>query len=130
MNNENTIPSVQSEHDLIDLTVLSDLLGGNMDKVEIFANKFLQSATKTQEEITVASADKNLERLRELGHRFKSVCRAIGANYLADLCEKLENLEGDNAIEEAKLIIKDIGLTMSKIEHYLIDYYQNKKTND
>lgn len=76
----------------IDLSVLSDLLDQDQEKVSQFALVFLQSTRDGLSELDAALARGDLALMRELGHRIKASAQIVGALGIAQLCQDLENL--------------------------------------
>ena len=76
----------------IDLSVLSDLLDQDQEKVSQFALVFLQSTRDGLSELDAALARGDLALMRELGHRIKASAQIVGALGMAPLCQDLENL--------------------------------------
>jgi HPt (histidine-containing phosphotransfer) domain-containing protein len=76
----------------IDLSVLSDLLDQDQEKVSQFALVFLQSTRDGLSELDAALARGDLALMRELGHRIKASAQIVGALGMAQLCQDLENL--------------------------------------
>jgi CheY-like chemotaxis protein len=88
---------------VIDLSVLAELLGEDLQKVRKFAIKFLQSSQEGVRDMEAALARGDVQAVRELGHRIKSAARGVGAFGMADLCEDLEQLApGEAASEKAR----------------------------
>ncbi|MES2126890.1 MAG: PAS domain S-box protein [Pseudomonadota bacterium] len=87
---------------VIDLSVLGKLLSYDQDKVRKFAFKFLQSTEEGLAEMDRAIDSGDLARVRELGHRFKSAARTVGALGMGDLFLALEKLPEGGADEEQR----------------------------
>ena len=85
---------------IIDLSVLGKLLSYDQDKVRKFAFKFLQSTEDGLAELDKAIACGDLARVRELGHRFKSAARTVGAIGMGELFFALEKLPAGGPDEE------------------------------
>ncbi|MET0264231.1 MAG: PAS domain S-box protein [Duganella sp.] len=77
---------------VIDLSILSKLLGYHPHKVRKFAFKFLHNAQEGLGAMEVALKRGDLAAVRELGHRLKSPARTVGALGMGDLLLSLEEL--------------------------------------
>jgi len=80
--------------EIIDLSVLAQVLGYHPDKIRKFAFKFLQTSEAGFAELEKALAAGQLQTVRDLGHRLKASARTVGAMGLGELCEQLEQLPG------------------------------------
>jgi two-component system sensor histidine kinase/response regulator len=87
----------------IDLNVLAELLGHDVDSVRKFAQLFLTTARDGLHELDAALARGDMARMRELGHKMKTSAQIVGAPRIAALCESLEQLPLDGAKREAAL---------------------------
>jgi HPt (histidine-containing phosphotransfer) domain-containing protein len=76
----------------IDLSLLSELLDHDAEKVSQFAQVFLQSTRDGLSELDAALARGDMVLTRELGHRIKASAQIVGALGMAQLCQDLENL--------------------------------------
>ena len=76
--------------DIIDFSVLAELIGGNKPKMGDFARKFVASARQDMAEVDAALARKDWAALGKLGHHLKSPAGMAGAMGFADLCHTLE----------------------------------------
>lgn len=90
----------------IDLQVLSDLFGGNQDKVCRFAFRFIETARQGIDELEEALGQGDLTAVSKLGHRCKSSARAVGANGFADLCQTLEKEGETSSLEDVAEMIR------------------------
>jgi PAS domain S-box-containing protein len=88
----------------MDFTSLANLVGNSPEKIAKFALKFLDSASKGLQEFAAASQDNNLNLMCDLGHKFKSSARTVGANHFADLCHEIENLRATGTAQQAAKI--------------------------
>ena len=80
------------QHPPIDLSVLSELLDQDQEKVRQFAQVFLQSTHEGLRELDAALVRGDLALTRELGHRIKASALIVGALGMAQLCQDLENM--------------------------------------
>ncbi|HEY6897594.1 MAG TPA: response regulator [Rhodocyclaceae bacterium] len=100
---------------IIDLAVPAKTLKNDPGKVQRVALKFLNSTRDDLPRIEAALENRDLAMLRSLGHRIKSPARAMGASGLADLCQALEHLNGDDAAERARPIVGQLRPLLEQI---------------
>lgn len=79
------------EPNIIDLSVLAELLGDNKSEMHKFANQFMMLARKDMVEIEAALARNDLVALCALGHHNKAPARMVGAMGFYNLCQALED---------------------------------------
>jgi HPt (histidine-containing phosphotransfer) domain-containing protein len=96
-------PTLAGDPEVIDLTVLAQLLGYHPDKIRKFAFKFLQSAEQAFSEMETALQQGDIQQIRELGHRVKAAARTVGALGLGELCQRLERLPAAEPEQEAAM---------------------------
>ncbi|MFT7247065.1 MAG: two-component system sensor histidine kinase/response regulator [Candidatus Azotimanducaceae bacterium] len=101
------LPEV-AEVEAIDLTVLGRLLKDDPSKINIFAQKFLQSSRTVLAEMQVAQKNGDLDELRRLGHKHKSAAASAGASGVVDLCLAIEGgqISGGNDEQTALLLVQ------------------------
>ena len=111
----------------IDFNHLNQYVGG-----DILLTKEVFGLFKNQVDIwaKALSADVDDSIWSGLTHSLKGSARAIGANRLADVCEKTENLIGENARRAAREVAVDeiehrIARTMIEIQRW--EYNQRRK---
>jgi two-component system sensor histidine kinase/response regulator len=80
---------------MIDFAVLSDLVGGNPEKMRQMAHRFMESARDDMEKVQLALERRDLNALKEMGHHIKSPAAMVGAADLAELCQQLETNRDD-----------------------------------
>jgi len=102
--------------EIIDFTVLAELVGGNKLKMREFALKFLASARKDMVEVESALERKDLAALGTLGHHIKSPARMAGAMWFANLCQALEHSED---VEQARNIVSQLRPLLERIKEYI-----------
>lgn len=81
-----------ADANIIDLTILAEVIGNNPDKLQRFANKFVETTRAALAELQACLDRGDVARIGELGHRVKSSARIVGALGMGDLCERLEQL--------------------------------------
>jgi len=94
--------TLAGDPDIVDLSVLAQVLGYHPDKIRKFAFKFLQTSEAGFSEMEQAAAAGDIQTVRELGHRMKASARTVGAMGLGDLCQQLEGLPTGDPAEEAR----------------------------
>ncbi|HEY6094756.1 MAG TPA: PAS domain S-box protein [Gallionellaceae bacterium] len=83
--------------EVIDLSVLAQMVNDDPKKIRKFAAKFLETADKGMTEIVTALDQADFLTLAAVGHRIKAAARTVGAMGFADLCQELEQHENDLA---------------------------------
>lgn len=102
--------------DVVDLSLLAEMIGDDPAHLRSFAAKFLDSAAKGLAMIEVALAEGNLVGVQTLGHRLKSSARTIGALGFGDLCEELEYMKNTgDALESARPILAQLQILFAHI---------------
>jgi HPt (histidine-containing phosphotransfer) domain-containing protein len=96
---------------IIDLSILSEVLGNQPDKIRKYVMMFLDLTQKAIIEIEVALAHGDMATLSDLGHRTKSSARTVGAMGFGELCQALEQLKDGGDTEQAR----DIAVQMQTL---------------
>ncbi len=99
--------------EIMDFSVLHDLVGNNHKKIRTFALKFITSSSEDIAGMEEALERNDFETLRDLGHRAKSPARMVGAMSFANLCQKLEKCPGD--MEQARAIVSQLRPLLGRI---------------
>ncbi|MCB1887306.1 MAG: response regulator [Rhodocyclaceae bacterium] len=76
--------------DEVPLAAFEQLGGGDPERARRFAQAFVNSVEEAVTECREAQAARNIDKLREVGHRIKSTARWVEAEPLAVACETLE----------------------------------------
>ena len=100
---------------IIDLSVLSELVGNDNNKIRSFALKFIGASREDVARIEEAMARNDLAAAGELGHRAKSPARMAGATAFADLCQALEYCAADGNPERARTIVSQLRPLLERI---------------
>ena len=100
---------------IIDLSILSQQVGGDLQKVRRYGALFVQTMPGSMAELEAALGQGNLSTLAELGHRMKSSARLVGALGLASLCESLEGFRRGGTLGDAQLIVEKMPPLMARI---------------
>jgi PAS domain S-box-containing protein len=110
--------------EIVDLSVLAQVLGYQPDKIRNFAVKFLQSAEAGMVELDEALAAGDIGRIRELGHRLKAAARTVGAIGMGELCERMEALpaSGPAAERGAWALIGQFRPLLGQIREYILNH--------
>lgn len=106
-----------SDPDIIDLSVLAELVGGDKTKMREFALKFLVSARNDMVEIEAALQRNDPVTLGTLGHHNKGPAGMVGATGLVKLCRALEEYARNSGeAEQASGIVSRMQLLLDSIE--------------
>ena len=100
---------------IIDLSILSQQVDGDLQKVRRYGALFVQTMPGSIAELEAALGQGNLSTLAELGHRMKSSARLVGALGLASLCESLEGFRRGGTLGDAQLIVEKMPPLMARI---------------
>ena len=105
---------------MIDLSVLAELVGDNKLEMRKFALRFLESARQEMNEIESALERKDLAALGALGHHNKSPASMVGAKGFFNLCQALEDM-GKNAegMEQALNIVSQMRPLLDRINEQI-----------
>ena len=116
-----SLSDATADADILDLSVLADMVGGNKSKMREFALKFLASARDGMDGIDAAMERKDLAALGVLGHHNKGAAGLMGAMGFAKLCQALEDHRGNGGgIEQAQDIVSQMRSLLDRI-HAQID---------
>jgi PAS domain S-box-containing protein len=107
--------TLAGDPDIIDLSILAEMMGAKKEKVLDFARRFITSSKADITEIEKALVREDFESLRALGHRAKSPARMVGAMGFADLCQKLEHCAHSGELEKARDIVRGLSLLLEQI---------------
>jgi CheY-like chemotaxis protein len=86
---------------VIDLSVLSRFVDGDVDRFGRYARLFVETAAESLAELEAGRAAGDLKAIAALGHRLKSSARMVGALGIVAECESLEAMGDDTALETA-----------------------------
>ena len=100
---------------IIDLSILSKILGNQPDKIRKYVMLFLDLTQEAIVEIETALANGDMATLSALGHRTKSSARTVGAMGFGELCQALEQLKGDGDAEQARVIVVQMRTLLAQI---------------
>lgn len=79
------------EAQIVDVTVLTGLVGNDPATVQEFLTAYLASARRLADELRTAGAEDDAKQVGAVAHKLKSSSRSVGALGLGDLCADLEN---------------------------------------
>ena len=104
-----------SDPSIIDLSILSKILGNHPDKIRKYVMMFLDLAQEAIVEIETALAHGDIATLSALGHRTKSSARTVGAMGFGELCQALEQLKAGGDTEQARVIVMQMRTLLAQI---------------
>ncbi len=102
--------------DVIDLSVLAELIGDDRKKVGEFASRFVASIGQEMEAMEAALEREDLQALGALGHNSKAPARMVGAVRFAELCQALEDSARDGDLDCARDIVAKLRVLPAQIE--------------
>jgi len=97
-----------SNPDIIDLSILSQMVDGDPKKLRRYAALFVEAMPASLADLDDAMRQGHLPALADLGHRMKSSARMVGALGLAALYELLEGLRDGGTADDARRIVDRI----------------------
>jgi PAS domain S-box-containing protein len=100
---------------IIDLSIMSKMLGNQPDKIRKYVMMFLDLTQEAIIEIEAALTHGDMATLSALGHRTKSSARTVGAMGFGELCQALEQLKSDGDIEQARDIVVQMRTLLAQI---------------
>jgi len=100
---------------IIDLSILSKILGNQPDKIHKYITMFLDLTQEAIIEIETALAHGDMATLSALGHRTMSSARTVGAMGFGELCQALEQLKGGGDTEQARDIVVKMRTLLAQI---------------
>lgn len=108
-----------SDPNIIDLSILSGVLGSHPDKIRKYVMLFLDLTQKAIVEIETALEHGDMETVNALGHRTKSSARTVGAMRFGELCMALEQLKGGGETDQARDIVVQMRTLLAQIHDKL-----------
>ena len=105
----------RGDPEIIDFSVLSNLVGNDPKTLMEFSLKFIQSAEKGLAEIETALEHDDMATLAALGHRIKSAAGMAGAMGFADLCQQLEQGKNGGDIAQMRGIASRLRTLLGRI---------------
>jgi CheY-like chemotaxis protein/HPt (histidine-containing phosphotransfer) domain-containing protein len=112
---ETSTPRAGSDPEVVDLSILSRQVGGDVQKVRRYGQLFVNGLPESLAELEAALGQGNLPMLADLGHRMKSSARMVGALGMATLCESLEGFRQGGTLGDAQVIVRKIPQLASRI---------------
>ncbi len=89
----------------VDPSFLSNLLGGDHEKIQRFALKFIEVAATTVAEMTAADARDDATTLLRLAHSIKSSAATVGAMGFSRTCQEIERVTNDGIEVERHALV-------------------------
>jgi HPt (histidine-containing phosphotransfer) domain-containing protein len=108
-------PTGAAADTVIDLEVLSRMVGRDPQKLHKYAVMFLSGARSGLEEMDAALERQAMDTLSGIGHRFKSSARAVGAVGFGELCQGLESLKRQEDAAQARQIVDELHALLERI---------------
>ena len=106
--------------DVIDLSVLAELVGGDRTRMREFARKFVASARQDMAEVETALDHEDRVALGKLGHHLKSPAGLAGAIRFAELCRALEQYgKHGGSMEQIRGIVSQMHPLLDRIDEQI-----------
>jgi len=113
-----TLPA--GDADIVDLSILSRSVAGDSQKVRRYAAMFVDSMPENLAELQATWALGDLPKLADLGHRWKSSSRLVGALGLAALCQSLEDFRDNGDLEQAGAVIQTMPALLARVSANIV----------
>jgi HPt (histidine-containing phosphotransfer) domain-containing protein len=94
--------------------------------VQEVINSYLEDAPQRLEAIEQAIAKNQSQQLTSSAHALKSLSATVGASYLANLCEQLQELGKQNRVEESSEIATQLPDAFSQVRQALQEQLQEQ----
>jgi signal transduction histidine kinase/CheY-like chemotaxis protein/HPt (histidine-containing phosphotransfer) domain-containing protein len=75
-------------------------------------DEFWKTAPPMADQVILAAETRDLNRVSYAAHTLKGMCRTVGADRLASLCERLENRDGASTIHQIDAMIEELKLEL------------------
>ena len=106
-NSTDTLTHVQQTHtpNLVDVSVLQELVGDDRETIREFLTEYLASAQTQFDALKTAFEARDMRHVSAITHKLKSSSRSVGALVLGDLCAGIENAgkEGDDSFIDEQM---------------------------
>ncbi|MBT7954665.1 MAG: response regulator [Rhodospirillaceae bacterium] len=103
----------------IDPTALRDVFGDDDETFKEILHEFIEPGSSNVEEIKTAYEERSAKQVAAAAHKLKSSSRAIGANYLADLCLSLETAGKADDWDAIDLAAPKLDTAISDVIEYI-----------
>jgi CheY-like chemotaxis protein/HPt (histidine-containing phosphotransfer) domain-containing protein len=123
---ENTEDTTTSAINWEILRELQQAGGGDREFVQEVINSYLEDAPQRLEAIEQAIAKNQSQQLTSSAHALKSLSATVGASYLANLCEQLQELGKQNRVEESSEIATQLPDAFSQVRQALQEQLQEQ----
>ncbi len=123
---ENTEDTTTSAINWEILRELQKAGGGDREFVQEVINSYLEDAPQRLEAIEQAIAKNQSQQLTSSAHALKSLSATVGASYLANLCEQLQELGKQNRVEESSEIATQLPDAFSQVRQALQEQLQEQ----
>lgn len=117
-NQQNNQETAVSGLDQSVLDELKEMIGEDdiADVLPDLINSYLEDSPILLEDIKKAFAQKDGKTLKQSAHSLKSSSASLGAIYLSEICQELENLGKADQVDEAELFIEQLLKEYQKVE--------------
>jgi CheY-like chemotaxis protein/HPt (histidine-containing phosphotransfer) domain-containing protein len=113
-----------SGHQILDKAIIEELSKirgeGDGDLFSELADQFLSHMPNWIRQLESAARDGNIEQVRRQAHRLLGLCRQIGAERMAELCDRLEQLDnhvaGEHVVSEVALLQREFESTHRELD--------------
>ncbi|MBT4888187.1 MAG: response regulator, partial [Rhodospirillales bacterium] len=103
----------------VDLTFLETNFGSETDLIHEILKDFVQPSQECHDEVGQAIMEKSLQGVADGVHKLKSAARTIGANDVADTCEKMELASKGGDWAPVKNLAPDLSRQLNDVFDYI-----------
>jgi PAS domain S-box-containing protein len=107
---------------VLNVAVLSDLVGDDVDMLKDFLRLFQTSAGDAMKHFDIAWQTRQLPELVRISHRIKSSARSVGAMPLGELCASLEELATKGDVPGCQAILPEIHSAFNLVSVAIVSY--------
>lgn len=116
-------PAWAGDPNIIDLSVLSQLIGNNKVELRELSLKFLASAWQDLSKIEAAMERNDLAALSALGHHNSTPAIMVGAMGFANLCQGLEQCRDRTNLQQAQGIVSQMRPLLHRIKEQIDKHF-------
>lgn len=113
--NAKAISKVRKESDVLDLRVLTSLVGNNDNTIAEFLNEYLTSAIGLSKQICDAHEVADYSQVAAIAHRLKSSSRSVGAIFFGELCSELERAGETKDLAALEKVLAKFSKALSEV---------------
>lgn len=106
----------------VDISMITSLVGDDHGRHCRLFGSFTKSTPQIIEDIKRAHESHDADAVRQHAHKMKSSSRSMGANQLADLCERLEKAGRESEWEQINSLVSQLDDNYSAVASWIETY--------